>query len=288
MEEHISSVDKMIKEHARKHSSPAKDTMKEPFGKVVKPPRTIDRILPNSEGGMSLKTVQEHEDDANREKLKAILQAEGINAEEEYPDIFLPDEAKLSKEPKTTGISEFVKDLYESAGVTEPTEDDAVRMESDEADLLAISTFTNDAYQHAEVVGDGEWKTPKTSKKDRKKKSSCDKLKPMNIFSQIIAATTGVPVALSGSASDSTVYNSPNRNPCSPLAGDKEDESKNPTIMPITDFESIIQSIGQPTSGGASNAPEGKPEQKRDEEENPTSVAQEDPEDQDFHKAKSE
>jgi len=288
MEEHISSVDKMIKEHARKHSSPAKDTMKEPFGKVVKPPRTIDRILPNSEGGMSLKTVQEHEDDANREKLKAILQAEGINAEEEYPDIFLPDEAKLSKEPKTTGISEFVKDLYESAGVTEPTEDDAVRMESDEADLLAISTFTNDAYQYAEVVGDGEWKTPKTSKKDRKKKSSCDKLKPMNIFSQIIAATTGVPVALSGSASDSTVYNSPNRNPYSRLAGDKEDESENPTIMPITDFESIMQSIRQPTSGGASNAPEGEPEQKRDEEENPTSVAQEDPEDQDFHKAESE
>jgi len=155
--------------------------------------------------------VQEHEDKANREKLKAILQAEGVNAEEEYPDIFLPDETKLSKDPKTTGISEFVKDLYESAGVIEPTEGDAVRVEPDEADLLAISTFTSDACQYAEVVGDGEWKTPKTSKKDRRKKTPCDKLKPMNVFSQIIAVTTGVPVASSGSASDSTVYNSPNR-----------------------------------------------------------------------------
>jgi len=110
----------------------------------------------------------------------------------------------------------------------------------------------------------------------------------MNVFSQIIAVTTGVPVALSGSASDSTVYNSPNRNPCSPLAGDKEDESQNLTIMPITDFESIMQSIGQPTSGEASSVPEGKPEQKRDEEENTTSVTQEDSKDQDFHKAESE
>jgi len=185
-------------------------------------------------------------------------------------------------------MSEFVKDLYESAGIMEPSEDNAIRMESDEADLLAVSTFVNDAYQYAEVAGDGEWKTPKTSKKDRKTKTPCDKLKPMNIFSQIIATATGVPVASSGSASDSTVYNSPNRNPYSPLAEDKEDESKNPTIMPITDFESIIQTIGQPTSGGASNAPEGEPEQKRDEEENPTSVSQEDPEDQDFHKAESE
>jgi len=88
MEEHISSVDKKIKEHAKKHSSPAKVNMKEPFEKVMKPPKTIDRISPNSEGGMSLKTVQEHEDDAAKEKLKATLQEEGSIAEEEYPDIF--------------------------------------------------------------------------------------------------------------------------------------------------------------------------------------------------------
>jgi len=288
MEEHISSVDKMVKEHARKHSSPAKDTMKEPFGKVLKPPRTIDRISPNSEGGMSLKTAQEHEDKIAKEKLKALLQAKGINAEEQYPEIYLPDEAKLSKDSKTAGMSEFAKDRYKSAGIVEPTEDDAVGMEPDEADLLAISTFVNDAHQCAEVAGDGEWKTPKTFKKNRKTKTPCDKLKPMNIFSQIIATATGVPIALSGSASDSTVYNSPNWNRYSPLAEDKEDESKNPTIVPITNFESIIQSIGQPTSGGASGAPEGEPEQKRDEEENPISDAQEDPMDQDFHKAESE
>jgi len=210
MEEHVSSVDKMVKEHARKHSSPAKDTMKEPFGKVLKPPRTIDRISPNSEGGMSLKTAQEHEDKIAKEKLKALLQAKGINAEEQYPEIYLPDEAKLSKDSKTAGMSEFAKDRYKSAGIVEPTEDDAVGMEPDEADLLAISTFVNDAHQCAEVAGDGEWKTPKTFKKNRKTKTPCDKLKPMNIFSQIIATATGVPIALSGSASDSTVYNSPN------------------------------------------------------------------------------
>jgi len=288
MEDHISSVDKMIKEHTRKHSSPAKDTMKEPFGKVVKPPRTIDRISPNSEGGMSLKTVQEHKDEANREKLKALLQAEGVNAEEDYPDIFLPDEAKLSKDPKDTGISEFVKDLYESAGIIESTEDNAIRTESDEVDLLAISTFVDDAYQYAKIAGDGEWKTPKTTKKDRRKKTPCDKLRPMNIFSQIIATATGVQIESSGSASDSTVYNSPSRNPYSPLAEEKEGESENPTLLPITDIESSLPTNDQPTSGAASTVPEGEPEQKRDEEENITSSTQGDPENQDFHKAKSE
>jgi len=185
-------------------------------------------------------------------------------------------------------MSEFAKDLYESAGVLESSEDNVVRMESDEADLLAISTFADDAYQCAEIAGDGEWKTPKTSKKDKKTKTPCDKLKPINIFQQIIAKATGVPTASSGSASDSTVYNSPNRNSYSPLAEDKEDESENPTIMPITDIESIIQASDQPTSGEASNAPEGESEQKRDEEENTTSGTQEDPKNQDFHKAKSE
>jgi len=29
-------------------------------------------------------------------------------------------------------------------------------MESDEADLLAISTFADDPYQYAELAGDGE------------------------------------------------------------------------------------------------------------------------------------
>jgi len=73
MEEHVFYVDKKIKEHLKKYSSPAKDNMKEPFGEVVKPPRTIDRISPNSEGGMSLKTVREHEDEIAKEKLKAVL-----------------------------------------------------------------------------------------------------------------------------------------------------------------------------------------------------------------------
>jgi len=161
-------------------------------------------------------------------------------------------------------------------------------MESDEADLLAISTFADDPYQYAELAGDGEWKTPKTSKKDKKTKTPCDKLKPINIFQQIIATATGVPVASSGSASDSTVYNTPNQNSYSPLAEDKEEDSENPTTLPITDIESILQVNDQPISGEASNAPEDESEQKRDEEENITSGTQEDPENQDFHKAESE
>jgi len=186
-------------------------------------------------------------------------------------------------------MSEFAKDLYESAGVIEPLEDNAVRMELDEANLLARSTFADDACQHAEVAGEGEWKTPKTSKKEKKKKKTpCDKLKPINIFQQIIAKATGVPTASSGSARDSTVYNSPSRNPYSPLSEDKDDDSKNPTILPITNIESSLPTNDQPTSGEASSVLEDKPEQKRDEEENTTSGTQEDPEKQDFHKAESE
>jgi len=82
MEEHINSTDRKIKEHTKMHSSPAKDNMKEPFREVVKPPRTIDRILPNNEGGMSLKSVQEYQDEAAKAELKATLKAEGINVEE--------------------------------------------------------------------------------------------------------------------------------------------------------------------------------------------------------------
>jgi len=77
MEEHISSVEKKRKEHSKMHSSPTNDNMKEPFGDVVKPPRTVDRISPNSEGGMSLKSVQEFEDKTAKTKLKTILEAEG-------------------------------------------------------------------------------------------------------------------------------------------------------------------------------------------------------------------
>jgi len=236
---------------------------------------------------MSLKTIQEHEDEAAREKLKAVLQAKGIIAEEQYPEIFLPDEAKLTKDSKTTGMSEFAKDLYESAGVTEPSEDNAVRMEPNENNLLAGSTFADDAYQYAEIAGDGEWKTPKTTKKGRKK-NPCDKLSLINVFQQIIAKATGVPVESSGSASDSTIYNSPNRNPYSPLSEDKNDDSENPTVLPITDIESILPANDQPTPVEASSVPEGESEQKRDEEENTISDTQEDPINQDFHKAESE
>ena len=62
-------------------------------------------------------------------------------------------------------MSEFAKDLYESAGVIEPSEDDAVRIEPAETQILTGSTFADDTWQHAEIAGDGEWKTPKTTKK---------------------------------------------------------------------------------------------------------------------------
>jgi len=129
MEEHISSADKKIKEHTKMHSSLAKDNVKEPFGEVAKQPRTIDRISPNREGGMSLKTVEECEDEAAKAESRATLKAEGVAVEEECPDIFLPDEAKMTEDSKTTGMSEFGKDLYVSAGVIEPSENDTTRIQ---------------------------------------------------------------------------------------------------------------------------------------------------------------
>jgi len=262
--------------------------VKEPFGEVAKPPRTIDRILPNSEGGMSLKSVQEFKDEAAKTKLKTILEAEGVNIEEKNLNIFLPDETKMNKDSKTTGVSEFVRDLYESAGVIEPVGDDATNMQPPEADLLTGSTFAGDAYQHAETAGDGEWKTPKTSKKGKKPKNPCDQLSPINAFQQIISKATGVPMASSGSASDSTVYASPNQNSYSPPSEDNDDESENANIPPITNIESILPVNDQPAPGEASNAHEDESEQKRDEGDNAISSAQEDQVNQDFHKAEYE
>jgi len=249
--------------------------MKEPFGDVAKPPRTIDRISPNSEGGMSLKSVQEFEDQATKTKLKTILEAEGIDIEEKNLDTFLPDEAKLDKGPKTKVISEFVRDLYESAGVKEPLEGDATNTQPPNVDPLAESTFASDACQCAEIGGDEEWKnpktskkakkpkeigddeewkTPKTSKKIRKPKNPCDQLSPINIIEQIISKVTGAQMESSGSASDSTTYKSPNRNPYSPLAEDNNDDSENPIPPPITDIESILAISDQIASREASDA----------------------------------
>jgi len=282
------SVDKKRKEHTKMHSSPTNDNMKEPFGEVVKPPRTIDWISPNSEGGMSLKSVQEFEEEAAKTKLKTILEAEGVNIEENNLNVFLPDETKMNEDSKTTGMSEFVRDLYKSDGVIEPLGDDATSIQPPEVDLLAGSTFADDACQHAEIAGDGEWKTPKTTKKGKKPKNPCDQLTPVNMFQQIISKATGVPMASSGSASDSTVYNSPNRNSYSPLSEDNNDESENPNVPPITDIESILPVNDQPTPGEASNAHEDESEQNRDEGDNAISSTQEDPVNQDFHKAESE
>jgi len=53
-------------------------------------------------------------------------------------------------------------------------------------------------------------------------------------------------------------------------------------------MESTLPANDQSTPRGASSAPEGESEQKRDEEENTISGTQGDPTDQDFHKAKSE
>jgi len=270
------------------HSSPTNDNMKEPFGDVVKPPRTIDRISPNSEGGMSLKSVQEFEDQAAKTKLKMILEAEGINIEEKNLDIFLPDEAKMNKDSKTNVMSEFVRDLYESAGVIGPLEDNAASIRPPNTDPLAESTFASNACQHAEIGGDEEWKTPKTTKKGRKPKNPCDQLSAINVFHQIISKATGVPMESSGSASDSTVYKSPNRNSCSPLSEDNNDDSKDHNLPPITDIDSILPVGDQPTTREESNAHEDESEKKRDEGDDAVSSTQEDPANQDFHKAKSE
>jgi len=93
----------------------------------------------------------------------------------------------------------------------------------------------------------------------------------------------------SDSASDSTVApDSPNHNPYSPLSEDKNDDSKNPILPPITDLESALPVNDQHTTGETPNALEDESEQKRDEGGNTISSNQEDPESQDFHKAESE
>ena len=95
-------------------------------------------------------------------------------------------------------------------------------------------------------------------------------------------------MASSGSASDSTVYNSPNRNSYSPLSEDNNDDSENPNPSPITDIESSLAVNDQTTPREASSVHKDKPEQKRDEGDNAISSTQEDPVNQDFHKAESE
>jgi len=265
--------------------------MKEPFGDVVKPPRTVERISPNSEGGMSLKSVQEFEDQAANAKLKTILEAEGINVEDKNLDIFLPDEAKLDKDPKTNVTSEFVRDLYESAGVIEPLEGDATSTQLPNTDPLAESTFASDACQCAEIGRDEEWKTPETSKrakKPKKPKKPCGQLSPINTIQQIISKATGAQMESSGSASDGTTYKSPNRNIYSPLAEDNNDDSENPNPPPITDVESILAINDQFASREASDVHEDESEQKGDEGDITISSTQEDPVNQDFHKAESE
>jgi len=94
-------------------------------------------------------------------------------------------------------------------------------------------------------------------------------------------------MASSDSASDSTVYNSPNRNSYSPLSEDNNDDG-DPNPPPITDIESILAVNDQTTPREASDAHKDEPEQKGNEGDNATSSTQEDPVNQDFHKAESE
>jgi len=293
MEEHISSVDKKIKLRAKVHSSPEKDNMEEPFGKVAQPVRTVNRISPNSEGGMSLKSAKEHEKEEARLKLIAALQDEGVDVGEENWNIFLPNETEMNKDSKTigtktTGMSEFTQDLYESAGVTDPGHDlTTPTYGTAQAKLIAIhesvglvtgTTFADDANQTTKVTGGGEWKTPRI----KRPKNPCSQLSPIYMWKKVTGQA-------SDSASDSTVApDSPNHNPYSPLSDDKEDDSENPVLPPITDLESALSVNDQHVTGETPNALEDESEQKRDEGGNVISGNQEDPESQDFHKAESE
>jgi len=297
MEEHISSVAKKIKQHTKAHSSPERDNMKEPFGKVAKPVKTVNRILPNSKGGMSLKSVQDYENEEARSKLMESLQAEGIDVSKGNWNIFLPNETEMNKDSKTsgtktTGMTEFAQDFYESGGVTDPGHDlTTPTVGTAQAELIAIhdsvalaagNTFADDANQTTKVTGGGEWKTPKH--KDKRTKNLCSQLSPYNLWKKGTGQASD-----SASASDSTVApDSPNHNPYSPLSDDKEDDSKNPLLPPITDIESALSVNDQHVTGETPNALEDESEQKRDEEGNVITGNQEDPESQDFHKAGSE
>jgi len=144
--------------------------------------------------------------------------------------------------------------------------------------LITGSTFADDANRTAKVTGGGEWKTPKI----KRPKNPCNKLSPYHMWRKLSGQA-------SESASDSTVTpDSPNHNPYSPLSEDKNDDSENPILPPITDLESALPVNDQHTTGETPNAPEDESEQKRDEGGNTISSNQEDPESQDFHEAESE
>jgi len=276
MEEHIASVAKQAKQQAKAHSSPEQDNMKKPFENVAKPVRTIKRISPNSEGGMSLKSVQDFETEEARAKMLATLEAEGINPN--TWNVFMPDETEMDEKPeaidvKPTAMSEFAKDAYASATVTDPEHDiskptvstaEAELIAAQElAELAAENTFAEDADQTPTVRGSGEWKTPKI----RRPKNLCS---PQNLWKRAM----GQPLD-SASASDSTVApESPNHNHYSPLSDDKEDDSENPVLPPITDIESAMPGNDQLVTEETSN--------------DVNTSNQEDPESQDFHKAVSE
>jgi len=250
--------------------------MKKPFENVVKPVRTINRISPNSEGGMSLKSVQDFETEEARSKLLETLEDEGINPN--TWNVFMPDKTEMDGKPeasdtKTTGMSEFAKDAYESAMVTDPGHDlSAPTVDTAEAELIAAhnladleagNAFADDADQTPQVGGSGEWKTPKP--RDRKPRGICSQLSPYNWDKG----------QTSDSGSDSTVApGSPNHNPYSPLSDDKEDDSENPLLPPITDIESALPDNDQLVTNETSN--------------DVNTDNQGDLESQDFHKAESE
>jgi len=91
MEEHITSVARKVEENKKACSSPERNTVKDPFGEVAKPPKTVDQITPNSEGGMSLKTVEEYADEAAEKEFNKSLDAKCIEGEDVFPGIFLPN-----------------------------------------------------------------------------------------------------------------------------------------------------------------------------------------------------
>jgi len=253
MKEHITSVAKKGEENKKATTSPERNTVKDPFGEVMKPSKTIDWISPNGEGGMSLKTIEECEGEEAKREFKKSLDVEGVEDEDAFPGIFLPNEveAPTSKEgtgsPKSTGTSEFVKGAYEAVGVVQPSK----------VGGSELSKFAKDAYKHANAKdcskedpqnAPGEvWQTQKTHRKTKPRPGGgvCGDFSLIALCQKM----TGGQQSPSGSASDSTTH-SPKRNSFSPLLEEKEDKDDDETtaVLPIDEIESALEANNQAIS----------------------------------------
>ena len=96
--------------------------MQEPFGGIVKPVKTMDRIFPGEGGRLSLKSEPKHEEEEARRKCREELAKEGLLDFLHIPGLNFPSDLEFKPAPKKeegqakiTGMSDFAQSAYEGA-----------------------------------------------------------------------------------------------------------------------------------------------------------------------------